>query len=70
MRGVPLGPAKRILKQIVERVNNALKAELLEAAKRHEALSEQARTHVPGERQLLRVLEHIVIREMTARMKP
>lgn len=68
--GVPPGPAKRILAQLVERVNNALKAELLEASKRHEALPEAAHGHVPGERQVMRVMEHIVIREMTAWMKP
>jgi len=66
--GVPAGVAKRMLAQIVERVNAALQVEAGEVAKRHEALPQNARACVPGEQRLMRVMENIIVREMTQKM--
>ena len=67
--GVPEVSARRILKEVTTRLPGALSRELAEIRKLHAQAPEAARIHLGAEDRLLRVFEHIVIKEMLDRLR-
>jgi hypothetical protein len=67
--GVPEVSARRILKEVTTRLPGALGRELAEIRKLHAQAPEAARVHLGAEERLLRVFEHIVLKEMLERLR-
>ncbi|MCF8157485.1 MAG: HipA domain-containing protein [Rhodoferax sp.] len=66
--GVPEVIARRILKEVTTRLPEALAREISEIRKRHAEAQQAARVFVGAEDRLLRVFEHIVLKEMLERL--
>jgi len=66
--GVPVEVSERILDQVLVRVMAAFKIERELAAQRAAQIPEGGRLHLASDDRLLRVLEHIVLPEMRARL--
>ncbi len=66
--GVPDVSARRILKEVVTRLPIALEREMVEMRKRHAAAPEGAKVHLAAEDRLLRVMEHIIVKDMLDRL--
>lgn len=66
--GVPDLSARRILKEVVTRLPIALEREMVGVRKRHAAAPEGAKVHLAAEDRLLRVMEHIIVKEMLERL--
>jgi len=66
--GVPEVSARRILKEITTRLPEALGKELDEIRKLHAGVPEAAKVQLAAEDRLLRVLEHIILKEMLERL--
>jgi hypothetical protein len=66
---VPEVTARRILKEVTTRLPEALGKELNDIRKLHAEAPEAARVHLGAEDRLLRVFEHIVLKEMLERLR-
>ena len=67
--GVPEVSARRILKEVTTRLPGALGRELAKIRKLHAQAPEAAKVHLGAEERLLRVFEHIVLKEMLERLR-
>lgn len=67
--GVPEVSARRILKEITSRLPGALAKEQGEIRRLHALAPEGARVHLGAEDRVLRVFEHIVLKEMLERLQ-
>jgi len=66
--GVPGSAAKRIVKEVLDRLPPALEAEAQAMDKRHAVLAAEAQAYRGGEARLVRVLESIILKDMLPRM--
>lgn len=66
--GLPASTSKRILREVIQKVMAALPVEFEAIAKRHETLAEDARAYIAGEQRLLRILQSVIIQEMSDRL--
>jgi serine/threonine-protein kinase HipA len=67
--GVPEVSARRILKEVTTRLPQALGKEMDEIRKLHARAPQAARVQLAAEDRLLRVFEHIIIKEMLERLR-
>jgi serine/threonine-protein kinase HipA len=67
--GVPEVIARRILKEVTTRLPEALGKEIAEIRRLHAAAPEAAKVQLAAEDRLLRVFEHIILKEMLDRLR-
>lgn len=67
--GVPAIRARRIVEEVSTGVRVALRKELAEIRTFHASAPEGARVHLAAEDRLLRVVEHIIVNEMSERLR-
>ena len=67
--GVPEVSARRILKEVTTRLPEALGKELDGIRKLHAGVPEAAKVQLAAEDRLLRVFEHIILKEMLERLR-
>ena len=67
--GVPEVSARRILKEVTTRLPEALGKEMDEIRKLHALAPEAAKVQLAAEDRLLRVFEHIILKEMLERLR-
>lgn len=67
--GVPVVSARRILSEVTTRLSRALEKEQAEIRKIQAAAPMAARVHLAAEDRLLRVVDHIIVKEMLERLR-
>lgn len=67
--GVPVSRARSMVEEVTTGVRVALRKELAEIRTFHASAPEGARVHLAAEDRLLRVVEHIIVNEMSERLR-